>query len=57
VDGRWITEIAALTGALAYGATRDEAIARIEAPTLRVLAEHLERCEPAGELEGLFPAA
>ena len=36
-DGRWIAEIAALPGALAYGATRDEAIARTEALALRVL--------------------
>jgi hypothetical protein len=31
VDGRWIAEIPALPGALAYGATRDEAIARVKA--------------------------
>ena len=56
-DGRWIAEIAALPGAVAYGATREEAIARVKALTLRVLAERLERGEPAGELEGLFEAA
>jgi hypothetical protein len=34
-DGRWIAEIATLPGALAYGATRDEAIARVKALALR----------------------
>ncbi len=27
-DGRWIAEIPAIPGAMAYGATREEAIAR-----------------------------
>jgi predicted RNase H-like HicB family nuclease len=36
-DGRWIAEIAQIPGALAYGATREEAIARVEALGLRVL--------------------
>jgi hypothetical protein len=37
-DGRWIAEIAQIPGALAYGSTRDEAIAHVEALGLRVLA-------------------
>jgi predicted RNase H-like HicB family nuclease len=37
-DGRWIAEIAQIPGAMAYGATREEAIARVEALGLRVLA-------------------
>ena len=53
-DGRWIAEVPALAGVLAYGATREEAIARVQALALRVLAE---RGEPTGELEGLFEAA
>ena len=56
-DGRWIAEIAALHGVLAYGATREEAIARAKALALRVLAERLEHGEAAGELDGLFEAA
>jgi predicted RNase H-like HicB family nuclease len=56
-DGRWIAEIAALPGVLAYGSTREEAVAKAKALALRVLAERLERGEPAGELEGLFEAA
>jgi hypothetical protein len=35
-DGRWIAEIPQIPGALAYGSTRDEAIARVEALGLRV---------------------
>jgi predicted RNase H-like HicB family nuclease len=38
-DGRWIGEIAQIPGAMAYGTTRDEASARVEALGLRVLAE------------------
>ena len=56
-DGRWIAEIPALPGVLAYGTTRDEAIAKAKALALRVLAERLEHGESAGELEGLFEAA
>jgi len=38
-DGRWIAEIRDLPGTLCYGKNRDEAIARVQAPALRVLAE------------------
>ena len=38
-DGRWIGEVPDLPGVLAYGKTRDEAIARAEALALRVIAE------------------
>jgi predicted RNase H-like HicB family nuclease len=30
-DGRWIAEIPQIPGAMSYGNTRDEAIARVEA--------------------------
>jgi len=56
-DGRWLAEIPALPGVLAYGATREEAVARAKALALRVLAERLERGEATGELDGLFDAA
>jgi predicted RNase H-like HicB family nuclease len=56
-DGRWIAEIPALPGALAYGTNREEAITKAQALALRVLAERLERGESASELEGLFEAA
>jgi predicted RNase H-like HicB family nuclease len=44
-DGRWIAEVPELPGVLAYGATRDEAMAKAEALALRVLAERLEQKE------------
>ncbi len=46
-DGRWIAEIAALPGALVYGATREEARSRVEVLALRIVADQLER-ETAG---------
>jgi predicted RNase H-like HicB family nuclease len=44
-DGRWIAEVPQLAGVLAYGATRDEAMAKAEVLALRVLAEQLEHGE------------
>ncbi|MGO9454257.1 MAG: type II toxin-antitoxin system HicB family antitoxin [Candidatus Binataceae bacterium] len=38
-DGRWIGEVPDLPGVLAYGQTRDEALAAVEALALRVVAE------------------
>lgn len=56
-DGRWIADVVALPGVLAYGATRDEALARVEALALRVLADRLEHGEAVPTLAGLFQAA
>jgi predicted RNase H-like HicB family nuclease len=44
-DGRWLAEVPDLAGVLAYGQTRDQAIARAEALALRVLADRLEHGE------------
>ncbi len=44
-DGRVIAEVPGLPGVLAYGQTREEAIARAEALALRVLADRLEHGE------------
>lgn len=49
-DGRWIAEVPALAGVLAYGQTRDEAVARVQALALRVIAERLEHAEAPAEL-------
>jgi len=38
-DGRWIAEVPELSGVMAYGASRDEAVRRVQALSLRVLAE------------------
>jgi predicted RNase H-like HicB family nuclease len=56
-DGRWLAEVVELPGVLAYGATRDEALAKAEALALRVIADRLEHGEPAPELNKLFIAA
>ncbi|NQW99072.1 type II toxin-antitoxin system HicB family antitoxin [bacterium] len=56
-DGRWIAEIAQIPGALAYGADRNEAISRVEALALRVLADRLEHGEMPEELEKVFSVA
>ena len=55
-DGRWIAEVRALPGVLAYGASREEAIARAEVLALRVLADRLEHGEAVPALDGLFAA-
>jgi len=41
-DGRWIAEVVDLPGVIAYGQTRQEAIDRVQALSLRVLADRLE---------------
>jgi predicted RNase H-like HicB family nuclease len=44
-DGRWLAEVTGLPGVLAYGQTREEAMAKAETLALRVLAERLEHGE------------
>ena len=44
-DGRWLAEVPEIPGALAYGATANEAMAKAEALALRVHAERLEHDE------------
>ncbi len=48
-DGRWIAEVSDLSGVLAYGATREEALAAVQALALRVLADRLEHGEVVPE--------
>ena len=48
-DGRWIAEVPQLAGVLAYGATRDAAMAKAEVLALRVVAEQLEHGSSAIE--------
>ncbi len=56
-DGRWIAEIATLPGVMAYGASQNEARAKVEALALRTLADRLEHGETVPELGELFAAA
>lgn len=53
-DGRWIAEVRDLPGVFAYGATREEAIDRARALSLRVMAERLENGEPIPEIDSVF---
>ncbi len=41
-DGRWIAEVIDLPGAMAYGTSRLDALAKAEALAFRVLADRLE---------------
>lgn len=53
-DGRWIAEVVDLPGVMAYGATRAEAVARVEAPALRVMADRIEHGEELPMLDNVF---
>jgi predicted RNase H-like HicB family nuclease len=57
-DGRWLAEVPGLSGVLAYGQDRNEAVARVQALALRVIAERLEHREaPAEFVNVTFQAA
>ena len=45
-DGRWIAEVLELPGVHVYGQTHAEAIAKVQALGLRVLADRLEHDDP-----------
>lgn len=53
-DGRWIAEVPELPGVLTYGGTRDEAVRKAQALSLRVLADRLEHGEPLPQVENVF---
>jgi predicted RNase H-like HicB family nuclease len=53
-DGRWIAEVPDLPGVMGYGDSPAEAIARVKALALRVLADRLEHGEDVPALDGLF---
>jgi len=56
-DGRWIAEVVDLSGVLAYGNTREEAKAKVQALALRVVADRLEHGEAGPELVSISFAA
>jgi predicted RNase H-like HicB family nuclease len=56
-DGRWLTEIPDLPGVMAYGQTQVEAVAKVKALALRVLADRLEHGEAIPELMDVFSVA
>jgi predicted RNase H-like HicB family nuclease len=53
-DGRWIAEVPELPGVMAYGFSRNEAISKVEALALRVMADRLEHGEEIPELREVF---
>ena len=54
VDGRWIAEVPDLPGVMSYGDSRNEAVSRVQALTLRMLADRLEHGEEVPALDGVF---
>jgi predicted RNase H-like HicB family nuclease len=56
-DGRWIAEVIELRGVLAYGASQDEAVAKVQALALRVVADRLEHDEAGREYLNISFAA
>jgi predicted RNase H-like HicB family nuclease len=47
-DGRWIAEVPVIPGAMAYGSSRQEAVAKVEVFVLRILADKVEHGEEIG---------
>lgn len=53
-DGRWIAEIPSMPGVMAYGCTRQEALAKVEVLSLRTLADRLENGETTPQMDHVF---
>lgn len=53
-DGRWIAEVPDIPGVMAYGQSKQEAVSKVKALALRVLADRLEHGEEIPELRGVF---
>ena len=53
-DGRWIAEIPELPACSSTGRTEDDAITKVKALCLRVLADRLEHGEVVPEMDELF---
>jgi predicted RNase H-like HicB family nuclease len=56
-DGRWIAEVPSIPGAMVYAMTKKEAVAKVEALVLRILADKIEHGEEAPELARVFSLA
>lgn len=50
-DGCWIAEVINLSDVLAYGQRQDDAVARVKALALRVVADQIEHGERSPELD------
>lgn len=49
-DGRWIAEVPDLPGVMVYGNDQNEALAKVKALALRVIADRLEHGEATPDL-------
>lgn len=56
-DGRWLAEVPALPGVMAYGATAEEARIKAEVLAFRVIADRIEHGEPVPPAAHAFFAA
>ena len=56
-DGRWLAEVIELPGVMAYGQSREEALAKAKALALRVVADRLEHGETGPDLPSISFAA
>lgn len=54
-DGRWIAEVSDVPGAMVYGDSQEEAMARAKALALRVVADRLEHGLEIAKRTGLTP--
>jgi predicted RNase H-like HicB family nuclease len=53
-DGRWIAEVPDLPGVMVYGDSRDDAVARVKALALRILADRVENGEHVPQTADFF---
>jgi len=53
-DGRFIAEVPAIPGAMVYGVTANEAIRKVQALVLRILADRIDSGEDSAELSEVF---
>jgi predicted RNase H-like HicB family nuclease len=53
-DGRWIAEIPELAGVMVYGQTQAEAVSKVKALALRVIADKVEEAEDSAAMTVTF---
>lgn len=53
-DGRWIAEVRELPGVMVYAESREQAIRKAQALSLRVLAERLDQGEDLPQVDNVF---
>ena len=56
-DGRWIAEVPSLPGCMVYGQSQNEAVAKVKALALRVMADRMEHGEAVPVGDELFSMA